>query len=126
MLHYTDSEIIERLHKNSDEAFEYMFLKFYDRLCTYAACLIINKDGAEEIVQDVFYESWEKREKLNVNTSLKTYLFKVQIISPISENYPIANLITLELDSLISETIFSLPDQCRKVFLLGRFEDLSY
>ncbi len=155
MLNYTDKEIIERLHKDNDEAFEFMFLKFYDRLCSYAACLIKNKNDAEEIVQDVFYEFWEKREKIDINTSLRAYLFKAvynrsinyinfnQIrskyvqnqldsmnyqltISPLSENYPIANLISQELDALISKTIFSLPDQCRKIFQLCRFEDLSY
>ena len=69
MFNYTDKEIIERIKKGSDEAFEYVFLKFYDRFCAYAASLIKNDNGAEEIVQDVFYEFWKKREKINISTS---------------------------------------------------------
>ena len=30
---------------------------------------------AEEIVQDLFYTLWEKRMELQINTSVKSYLF---------------------------------------------------
>ncbi len=155
MLNYTDNEIINRLRQDSEEAFEYIFLKFYNRLCLYVTCLIHNKNSAEEIVQDVFYELWEKRNILKINISLKAYLFKAvynrsinyinynrrrnkyvqnqlnkiqnqQIVPPVSDNYPIANLLSQELDILINKAIASLPNQCRTVFQLCRFENLSY
>ena len=155
MSEYTDKEIINRLRRDSGEAFEYVFLKFYNRLCIYVACLIHNKNSAEEIVQEMFCELWEKRNNLEINISLGAYLFKAvynrsinyinfnkrrnnyvqnqlnkiknyHIIPPVSDNYPIANLLSQELDDLINNAISALPDQCRTVFLLCRFEDLSY
>ena len=57
------------------QSFEVLFRQYYQMLCSYAYRFVNDPDTAEEIVQDLFYKLWEKREELQINTSVKSYLF---------------------------------------------------
>jgi RNA polymerase sigma-70 factor (ECF subfamily) len=48
------------------------------------------------------------------------------LVSPVSSDYPIANLLSAEIDYIIQKAISDLPDQCREVFVKIRHEELSY
>ena len=56
-------------------AFEMFFKTYYQPLCNYAYSFIQDKDEAEEIVQSAFLTVWEKKDSLNIKTSLKSYLY---------------------------------------------------
>ena len=105
-------------------------------------------DEAEEIVQQVFYSLWAKRGSLDINTTLKAYLFKAVHNSSLNKikqgkvrqlyanNYKAtANVEThtsgqllqgKELEALINEAIAELPEQCGVVFKMSRFGNLKY
>ncbi len=56
-------------------AFEQAFRMHYEALCAFAVQYVKDKDVAEDLVQDLFVRVWHDREKINVTTSLKSYLF---------------------------------------------------
>jgi RNA polymerase sigma-70 factor (family 1) len=148
-----ESELIAKIAEGSEEAFEYIFLSYYNDLCYYAASIIHDRVLAEEVVQDCFVSFWETRANHLILKSLKHYLFRsvhnkcINLIaqnnlhkshfenikreyllpsSPYAESYPISDLISGELNDKIDQIINSLPDQCRSVFLKVRMEDASY
>lgn len=131
--------------------FEQLFNDYYNYLCYVAIEFVKEKQAAEEIVSDVFFSLWEKRESIQINSSLSAYLIRavknrcinydlhnkaeqrfrrniaerlVQYSS--TAEYPIGGLLTKELTVLIKRSIDSLPEQCRQVFLLSRDEELKY
>lgn len=152
MKHFSEKEILTSIIKGNEAAYEFVFLTFYNDLCVYASGIIKDKTSAEEIVQDVFVKLWEERENLVIKISLKAYLYRAvhnrsinyldhqsvkqkyttsvknsaDLVSPVSADYPIANLIVQELDQKINQSISELPAQCREVFMLIRYDDLSY
>ncbi len=110
---------------------------------------------AEEIVAEVFYRLWIKRNKIHIRVSIKKYMFKSvynismnhlkhigivnrykdlnivlhkekEIFSGNYSNSPLAILEYNELDSLVNESIDNLPDQCREVFTMNRFKGMKY
>jgi RNA polymerase sigma-70 factor (ECF subfamily) len=150
---FSDQEILRNISIDNADAFEYVFLTYYNELCIHAYSILKDKDNAEEIVQEVFVKLWESRMELSIKQSIKAYLYRTvhnqcinyldhllvkkkyaaessenfrDLISPVSADYPIANLIVQELQDKIDQSLLSLPEQCRKVFLLIRHDDLSY
>ncbi len=134
---------------NGDKtAFEKLFRQFYPMLCSYANQILHDPVEAEEIVQEFFVQFWQKREDLDVRTSLKSYLFRsvhnrcLNLIKhhKIREAYtqnvqqenpePVADSPdtgdTKILQKAIQNAIESLPPERKKVFLMVRYEERRY
>lgn len=153
MKRFSDQEILKNIALGNEDAFEYSFLSYYNELCIYAAGVLKDRNMAEEVVQEVFVKLWENRKGLTIKISIKSYLYRSvhnqcvnyfdhlqvkqkhaleavknyrDLITPVSDSYPIANLLTQELEDKINSSLAALPDQCREVFLLIRHDDLSY
>jgi RNA polymerase sigma-70 factor (ECF subfamily) len=155
MTNYSDIDLLKKLCEGNEEAFEFIFFNYYNKLCIYANFLLRNKETAEEVVQDVLLKLWETRNKLDITVSLRSYLYRAvhnksinhitylrtrekhlknltddinmkTIIYPLSNNYPVANLISKELEDEIEKALNALPEKCRTIFKLCRFENLSY
>ena len=127
--------------------FELVFKHYYSRLCHYA-CKFINEDFvAEDIVQEIFSNLWEKQLDLGSEPILKAYLFRsvhnrcinylyykkitdkhheiihdklalMELEYYNSEHGTAKSLFEMEIK--IEEVISRLPNQCRKVFELSR------
>ncbi len=128
--------------------FGQVFKTYYERLCNYANSFLNNMDEAEEMVQGTFLNLWEKREVIEIHTSVKSYLYQAvhnqslnrikhekvrrthagHVMTTHSDSTGAGdeNLIAGELELKINDAVQSLPDQCRRVFELSRFENLSY
>jgi RNA polymerase sigma-70 factor (family 1) len=153
MKRFSDPEILNNLSLGNEDAFEYLFLNYYNELCRYACGILKNRNISEEMVQEVFVKLWENRKELTIKSSIKAYLYRsvhnqcinyyehIQVqqkftseavknyrdlISPLTDSYPIANLLVQELEKKIDQSLSALPEQCREVFLLIRHDDLSY
>jgi RNA polymerase sigma-70 factor (ECF subfamily) len=103
-------------------------------------------DESEEIVQLVFVQLWEKREKIQISSSLKSYLYKSvyhsalnslkhQKIkeeyvhmkqSEIQESELQSEQSLKELETRIEKALNTLPEQCKLIFSMSRFEELKY
>ncbi len=138
-----------QLIKEGDKsAFEQLFKTYYKPLCNYTCSIIKNIDESEEVVQNMFYNLWNKRETIQINSSVKSYLYRAvhndclnkikhgKIKSAYAEDYKKSTDGSLEdaskivqakeLGKQINEAIASLPEQCGVVFKLSRFENLKY
>lgn len=131
-----------------DHAFEQLFKTHYKALHAYANTMLRDEDMAEEIVQQMFLKFWEKRELLGVQSSIKAYLYKCvhndtlnylkhqkiktkyqdyASYSMNSENEPASHKVELtELETRLQEALNELPEHCRTIFQMSRFEELKY
>lgn len=57
--------------------FERLFQKYYPRLTRYAARILGNTKEAEDLVQDVFLDIWEKRTNLNAKKNIPAFLYAI-------------------------------------------------
>lgn len=126
------------------EQFEKLFRELYPDLLRYAFALTGDIYSAEEIVQEVFIALWNAEEKNTSIISYDKYLYtavKYRSVNFIKRQLPKIrrqtdldlNLTTHEVTSdskdmhnLIRMAINSLPDQCKRIFLLSRFTNLTY
>ena len=146
-IEHSDQKLIELLKTDADKAIDQLFRNYYSFLCRTVYRIIPDSNLAEDLSQEVFYEVWKKRDRLKINTSLSAYLrraarnkalnyirdqrikFEDQKEFPESiklSTSPSKNLETEELEKLIEEAIDQLPERCRIVFSLSRFEEMSY
>ncbi len=145
---YTNEpDLLESLRLGDEAAFDTVFRAYYQPLCRYAQrTLDGDPDDAEEIVQAVFVKIWEQRAQLNIQWTLKAYLYKMVYNRclnwirdhrnrreplEIQDNIPAAQyasdpLIGADFQRALALALDKLPPQCRKIFELSRFEELKY
>jgi RNA polymerase sigma-70 factor, Bacteroides expansion family 1 len=144
---FTDLELLSRIKKSDEKAFETLFRTYYKSLCLFAYKILKDNVTAEEIVQDIFYYVWEKREDLELTTSVKSYLFKSVYNNSLKnirhqkivKNYEAKAIIegpSFELQENYAEigemmhviqlTLEQVPERTREIFELNRNEGLKY
>ncbi|MEA5459288.1 RNA polymerase sigma-70 factor [Arcicella sp. LKC2W] len=148
MIQIQDSDILLAIRQGNERVFETIFKKHYQTLCNYACGILKDMDDAEEVVQSIFLKFWEQREEIEINVSLKSYLYRAvhntclnrlkhlkiqetyrQYVGDYLENtHDSATdiLDKVELESRIANALEKLPEQCRLIFKMSRFEELKY
>ena len=149
------NSMVNALKKGNEKAYRMLYDQYYDMLCALAYQYVKDDFIAESIVGDVVFNIWEHRKTLEIHTSLKAYLIKSvrnrcinylehlkvkrqseQILEQQHSkqqkeyfsdiDYPLAKIITMEMEESLAKAITALPDECREVFRLCRIEELSY
>lgn len=140
--------LINRLCSRDETAFELVFKQHYKGLHAYAFTLLKDDDIAEEMVQNVFYKLWERSEGLNISSTVAAYLYravhndslnhlkhlKVRTQHQLYVSYrtdthtdtSAKKLQLKDLEKRLHAALAELPEGCRTVFQLSRFEDLRY
>jgi RNA polymerase sigma-70 factor (ECF subfamily) len=142
-----DNEIIGRIRQGDLNQFETLFRSSYAPLVMYARTLIKDHDIAEEIVQDLFFRVWQKKEKIKIESSLNGYLFRsvhnrclhyidhLKVMerheNEMSEQRVYAEnpadiLQYKELQARIAGILEKLPERCGQIFCMSRYEGLKY
>ena len=67
--------LIKELRSRNPLAFDFVFNFYYSGLCAFAHKYISEKEIIEDIVQDFFVSFWIESPRLEIKTSLKSYLF---------------------------------------------------
>jgi len=67
--------ILDEISKKNEKVFKNFFDKHYKELVVYANGYLFDKDSSEDIVQEIFIYIWENAYKLNIETSIKSYLY---------------------------------------------------
>ena len=137
---------IHQIDADSSALFENVFKTHFKSLHAYAFTILKDDTTAEEIVQNVFYKLWEKKDKITIESSLAAYLYKAVYYESLNflkhmkvrEVYhahitrnnaggdTMDSLALKELQQKIDLAINQLPEQCRTIFQLSRYEGLKY
>lgn len=133
-------------------SFEDTYLTYFSKMKYFAKEYVVSDEDAENIVQDVFLELWEKREALTMHTNLIAFLFTAiknrclnhlrhktiiqDTASQLQEEYMLTlrmNLDSLEvfdqnlfseqdIEKIITRALNSLPEKCREIFIMSKIE----
>lgn len=133
----------------NEQAFEKLFKLHYQMLLKVALFLLQDAEQSEEIVHDVFLNVWQKRENVNPEASFKNYLItavrnrcfnhlkakkKTHSINDdetwveelVADNHTDTQAQVKDVQKALEEAVNKLPDQCRLIFQLSRYENMSY
>lgn len=145
----SDSDIIKGIKQGNKELFGALFKSFYSPLTRYAATVTKDFDTAEEIVQEFFGSLWQNRQKVNIDLSVKGYLYKsvhnrclhylshqkvaekyatrMMASSSVESEEPVAEAIYYsELEAAVERVLAVLPERSARVFKMNRFEGKRY
>jgi len=143
-----DEQMALLLTKRDEAAFEQVFKMHYKNLHAYACAMLKDEDEAEEVVQQVFFKLWERSHHLSFSGSVAAYLYravhneslnwlkhqKIKAGHQLHIAYSMKNksetiagkMQQKELEKKFRQALNELPEQCRTVFQLSRFEDMKY
>jgi RNA polymerase sigma-70 factor (ECF subfamily) len=136
----------QKLAHSSGTSFEVLFKEHYKGLHAYATTITKDEEGAEDIVQNTFVKLWKMWEAGQIPESPAAYLYKSiyheslnvlkhnkvkmaheQYTLHTSSDQSLSSGTQLrELESKLDAALQDLPEQCRTIFQLSRFEELKY
>jgi RNA polymerase sigma-70 factor, ECF subfamily len=140
-----EQTIWRKIQHKDIATFERFYKEHYKSFYLLACKYIKNSSEAEEIVNDIFMKIWEDGNKIQIETSIKSYINKAVINRSINalnkskreneyrsemnsmpgETFELREIEENELKIKLYEAIDQLPDQCKKVFEMSRFEELK-
>ena len=143
-----DVALLQQLTLGDNAAYTEIYNRYWQKLFAVAAHKLKNLADAEEIVQDIFLEIWNRRETLVITTKLSSYLsvaVSYKVINVLAkrnvkarynqyaiEHSPNADFSTInwldfeELKARFLRNVADLPEKCQLVFKLSREENLSH
>ena len=132
------------------KAFEELFRRFYAPLCSYAYRFTGNPDYSEEFVQELFYVLWRDRLEIEIDRSVKSYLYEairnraLHYLAHlrVRERYgravrseaswvtdfssPEADVEARDFEKRVNEILQEFPDRRRRIFCMNRFGGNKY
>jgi RNA polymerase sigma-70 factor (ECF subfamily) len=143
-----EGQLAQSLASRNEASFEKVFKTHFKNLNAYACAIIKDEAAAEEAVQQVFFRLWERSESISISGSVAAYLYRAvyneslnylkhkkvrsaygqhvgHIMKNISDNAG-KGLGLKELEGRLEQAMNELPEQCRTIFQLSRFEELRY
>ena len=143
-----EGQLIQSLARRDEASFEQVFKTHFKNLHAYACSITKEETVAEEVVQNVFVKLWERSEALSISGSVPAYLYRAvyneslnylkhqKVRSAYGQHvvHTMKNetehggkkLQLKELEGRLAEAMNDLPEQCRTIFQLSRFEELRY
>jgi len=127
-------------------AFDELYYRYLPKLLWFACSYLSDEQEAEDTVQTIFINIWEKRRDLDETKNFKSYLFqsvKNQLLNKLrsrKKNCPLdtipdeycvstenvfEKLTYKELENTTNELIKILPKTQQKVFVLSKIDGLS-
>lgn len=140
-----NSNIVE---DNIRDNFDRIYVMYFSRMRRFAKEYVLFDEDAENIVQDVFVLLWEKRDVLDIQVSLISYLFSLvknrcldhlrhNVVAEEYKQELSLKLSALELlnnsftsdddvEHIVRTAIDKLPERCREIFIKSRVEGKKY
>jgi RNA polymerase sigma-70 factor (family 1) len=147
----TDESLVAALASGDPDAFTAIYERYWDKLLIYVMRVMRRQSDAEDIVQELFVSLWNRRQELNIEKSLSTYLYnsaRYLSIRHIEKNSTYAGYLDRlamhmtafsgqslgveseifgrELEARIDGLVEQLPEKMKEVFILSRKHHLSY
>jgi len=145
---HTDEALLNRLKNNDESALKAFYDRYWDAALLASYNVLKDKKLCEDVVQDVFMDIWNRRQKIEIKSTFKTYFFacvRYQVFAQIrnreknvrmeifenldlkgQQECPETQYVYGELVSRINSSIERLPKKCREVYKLSRNEQLTH
>ena len=145
---HTDEALLGRLRSNDESALTELYDRYWDSAYLAAYNVLRDKKLCEDVVQELFMDIWNRRKKIKIKSTFKTYFFscvRYQVFAQIRKkeknvrtelfegldhrihyNCPESEYLYQELVEKINSTVAHLPKKCREVYMLSRNEHLSH
>jgi RNA polymerase sigma-70 factor (family 1) len=142
---YSSMEEVINTELTIEQKYESLFINHYEALVRYANTMLSNVEESEDMVQSTYLELWKDRSKINFTEEVKAYLYKgvyfkcmnkfkhdkvhVKYINRQSNQAEFTesdSLVENELQTKIDTAIDTLPEQCKKIFLMSRIDNKKY
>jgi RNA polymerase sigma-70 factor (family 1) len=139
-----DIELLTDLKKNNFSAFNTIYAQYSKPLYVYLLHKLKDPEVCNDVLQDIFVSFWEKKEQLNIEISIKAYLFQAarykiidlyrldikyqKYLADLAEFMTIdESVITDRIDNRrklqeIEHAVNNLPEKMREIFILSRYE----
>lgn len=140
----TDEDLMRAVKQSDYACYGRLFERYYSRLCRYAYGLLLDKEDAEDVVQELFLTLWKNREKIEIKENAEGYLYRMAKYLALNHlrvnnrfcdlpeepglnvcSYEDTRVESEEFRSILYDCIGRLPDRSREVFLLHRIEGLK-
>jgi RNA polymerase sigma-70 factor (ECF subfamily) len=145
---HTDAELVERTRASDTDAFRVLFEKYQPIMFRQARYRLGDSDAAHDVVQETFVRIWDLRRSLRPGSSFLAYALRISgnlvrdaarhramrertaaLVPPPARSEgddPEEALTRTILEARIARIVSAhLPDRCREIFLLSRFEGKS-
>lgn len=145
----TEQQWLAALRAGDENALRRIFDRYYPSLLNDVYRIVPDEDTCQDLAQEVFVELWRKRVELDIRISLRAYLRRAALNKALNHlktskrfllDAPerLANtaddsardirhkLEQENIESALHAAIETLPEKCRLVFSLSRFEQLSH
>jgi len=135
------------LSRDRESEFEKVFKKHFKGLHAYACTILKDDIMAEEMVQNVFCRLWEKTDHIDIRESVSGYLYRSVYHESLNylkhlkvreahrdytlhqeqQSASASHALELsELETRLDIALRELPEKCRTIFQMSRFEELKY
>ncbi|PXX30413.1 RNA polymerase sigma factor [Arenibacter sp. ARW7G5Y1] len=144
--YFDNLQLIEALKSGDSKAYTFLVDNYHHKLCLYAYSLINDEKAAEDIVQNVFIRTWKKRNRLNPDFEISSFLYKSvynefideyrkqKLVVPLEKKYIDALTTMVENKDeyalerrikLVKRAIQNLPPKCKEIFMLSKHDGLT-
>ncbi len=127
--------------------FELLYKSYQPGLVNFAFYYLKHEQDAIDTVQELFLDLWQKRDILILSDNPKSYLMTAvknrclnkltRKKTPFQDTHlmkdvfidnqtPLQTLEWKQTEASLKNLINKLPDKCREIFVLSRFEQMSY
>lgn len=142
-----ETEVIKSLKKGDKEAFDFLFITYYEALKIFANVIVKDEFLADEVVSGFFTDFWIKRKKIQINQSLKSYLYKgvknraisairkskKEIVNQLNEDFEVSGdctpekkIIYEEQTKKVNDILDLIPPKSKEVFIMHRYDNFKY
>ena len=143
----SDEELYMRVKEDDREALRVLFYRHFKTSVAIGIRMVGEEDAGKDVAQQVFIRLWEKRTGLEIAGSMLAYIKRMTINEALAQRrtsvrrqelgeHVHTQVVSLpegenrireeQMQQQIDKAVDALPDKCREVFKLSRFEDLSY
>jgi RNA polymerase sigma-70 factor (family 1) len=145
---YNEQQLLNGLRQGDQGCFDQLYNLYSERLFVNLLKLVKHPETAEEILQDIFIVVWEKRNTIDIQTSIRAYLFRIgenkvydfyrkvrrdkvlyaHVKAAASEQYTHIEetILFRENEQLLQAAVASLPPTRRQVFELCKLQGQTY
>lgn len=140
-------EIVSEFNKGNERSFSSIFNTYYSSLCFFAEKMILDKQEAEDIVEESFVKLWRLHANFETMQNVKAFLYittrnacinyikqaertsknqsELLYVLPQKEDHVLAQITKAEVLREVHAAIESLPPQCRKIVRMSFVEGLK-